>query len=102
MAENPFYIYTVFILFEQNQHGKYSQMIQTCNFDELLPVLDNMIDNYFNQLCPYIDVIKLLSILENYDLVKMDVFNISELNFSDQIITKSIIIKLYFIICVKF
>ncbi len=102
MAENPLYIYTIFIVFEQNEHGKYSQMVQTCHIDELIPNLNDMIDNYFYKLCPYIDELKILKILDNYDLVKMDVFNIfqlkCEINSDNLDMINSIIIKLYFII----
>ena len=98
MSENPLYIYTIFILYEQNEHGKYSQMIETCYKNEMIPILNNMIDNYFNQLCPYIDVLKLLKILDNFDLKKMDVFNVYELKCDDVEIINSIIVKLYFII----
>ncbi len=102
MAENPLYIYTIFIVFEKNEHGIYSQMVKTCHIDEIIPNLNDMIDNYFYKLCPDSDELKILKILDNYDLVKMDVFNIfqlkCEINSDNLDMINSIIIKLYFII----
>ncbi len=90
------HIYIIFVLYEQQTHGIYSELVNTCKKSQLLETLNEMIDVYFKQLCSYIDITKVIEILDD-DMSKIDGFNILNLKIDNKKLLKEIITKLYFI-----
>ena len=91
-------IYIIFLLYEKNDHYLYSETVETCYENKIIETLHNMIDVYYKQLCPYVQLDILTNMLnEKVDLKNMDVFNISSLSEKPNDVIRMIIIKLYLI-----